>query len=82
MLLLGLGALGFALGYRLGVAKRGFIAVGLVSIGASLLQMGHLFATTDRTQMTMLPLVVGTVVVAGMLIGGLLRSGPRSMTAA
>ena len=82
MLLLVFAASGFALGYWLGIAKRGFVTLGTVSIGTSLLQVVHLLTTTDRTRMTMLPLVVGTVVVANILAGALVRTASHRSSAA
>jgi hypothetical protein len=66
-------ALGAFVGYRLGPSRRGFVTVALVSIGSAAVQIGHLFATTERSSMTMLPLVVGTILVASMLAGALAR---------
>ena len=76
MLLLLFAALGLVLGYRLGMAQRGFVTLVAVSIGASALQVAHLVTTSDRSQMTLGPLVVGAVVVASMLLGGLARRLP------
>ncbi|HKE83770.1 MAG TPA: hypothetical protein VKB50_08455 [Vicinamibacterales bacterium] len=73
MTLLLFGVLGFALGYRLGMSRRGFVTLAIVSIGASIAQVGHLLTTTERSAMTMLPLVVGTVIVSTMLLGALVR---------
>jgi hypothetical protein len=82
MLLLVFAALGFAAGYWLGIARRGFVSLGAVSIATSVLQVVHLLITKDRTMMTLLPLVVGTVVVTGMLLGALLRTTIRPSDAA
>jgi hypothetical protein len=81
MLLLLFAALGFGLGYWLGIGRRGFVGLAAVSIGTSVFQVGHLLTTTIRTSMTLMPLVVGTIVVVGMLAGALLRSS-RASTAA
>lgn len=77
MLLLIIAAIAFVLGRQLGTTRRGFVAMGVVSIGAAVLQVAHLATTSDRTWMTMLPLVIGTVVVAGMLLGALVRKSSR-----
>ena len=77
MVLLLFAALGFVLGYRLGMGRRGFVTLAAVSIGASVAQVVHLASTSDRSWMTMLPLVVGTVIVAGMLLGALARKTSR-----
>ena len=75
MTLLLLAALGFVLGYRLGMAMRGFVTLAAVSISASALQVAHLAMTSDRSRMTMGPLIAGTVVVASMLVGAFERRG-------
>jgi hypothetical protein len=82
MLFLMFAALGFGFGYWLGMGKRGFITLGAVSVGTSVLQVVHLVTTTDRTMMTMLPLVVGTIVVTGMLLGALVRTASHSSNVA
>ena len=76
MALLMFAVLGAFAGYRLGPGRQGFVTMALVSIGAAALQIGHLFATSDRSSMTMLPLVVGTILVASMLAGALARRRP------
>ena len=82
MLLLVFAGLGFVFGYWLGIARRGFVGLGAVSILTSVVQVVHLVTTTDRTRLTMLPLVVGTIVVAAMLAGGLVRAASRPSSAA
>lgn len=64
---------GAILGYRLGMTRRGYVTMAGVSISSATLQIGHLLTTSDRSWMTMLPLVIGTVVVAFMLLGALVR---------
>jgi hypothetical protein len=82
MVLLMFAVAGGLLGYWLGTTRRGYVTVAAVSIGSAALQIGHLLRTSDRSSMTMLPLVVGTVVVASMLIGGLAkRRAPQSTSA-
>jgi hypothetical protein len=77
MVLLRFGVLGALLGYRLGTGRQGFVTMALVSISSAALQIGHLFATSDRSSMTMLPLVIGTILVASMLAGALARPTSR-----
>jgi hypothetical protein len=83
MVLLICAVVGAIVGYRLGTSRLGFVTVALVSIGSAAVQIGHLFATAERSSMTMLPLVVGTILVASMLGGALARrtSGDSSKTA-
>jgi hypothetical protein len=64
---------GIFLGYRLGTAFRGYVTLAAVSTAASLAQIGHLIVTAERSAMTLLPLVAGTVVVLSMLLGALMR---------
>jgi hypothetical protein len=82
MVLLLIAALGGFVGYRLGTSRRGFVTLAAVSIGASVVQVGHLMTSSDRSAMTMLPLVVGTVIVASMLLGALARRTARPSSAA
>ena len=82
MLLLVASALGIAFGYWLGITKRGFVVLGSLSLCTSILQFGLLFITTDRTQMTLLPLVIGTIMVAGVVIGAFMRTALHASTAA
>ena len=82
MVLLLIAALGGFVGYRLGTSRRGFVTLAAVSISASVVQVGHLMTSSDRSAMTLLPLVVGTVVVASMLLGALARRTVRPSNAA
>lgn len=82
MVLLMFALSGALLGYWLGTTRRGFVTMAAVSIGSAALQIGHLLTASDRSWMTMLPLVIGTVVVAFMLIGALAsRRAPQSPSA-
>jgi hypothetical protein len=74
--------LGVVLGYWLGMGPWGFVAIAAVSIGAAAAQIGSLSLTNDRSWMTMLPLLVGATVVAGMLLGALLRRAFSARAAA
>jgi hypothetical protein len=82
VLLLIFAVIGFFLGRQLGMTPPGFVTMGLVSIGATGLQIAHLATAADRSMMTMLPIVVGAVVVATMLVGALVRrpSHPSSVS--
>jgi hypothetical protein len=73
MALLIFAAIGFVAGRWLGTTRRGFVTMAVVSIGATALQVAHLATTRDRLWMTLLPLGIGAIVVAGMLLGALLR---------
>ena len=81
MLLLIFAAIGFFLGRQLGPTPRGFVTMGMVSIGATGLQIAHLAIAVDRSMMTMLPLVIGAVVVATMLLGAFVGRPSQSSSA-
>ena len=74
MLLLIFAGLGFFLSRWLGMDRRTMGAVSIVAVGV---QIVHLVTTVDRSDMTLLPIVIGAVIVAGMLLGALTRR-PRS----
>lgn len=78
MLLLIFACIGFFLGRWLGMAPRGFVTMGAASIGATGLQIAHVATTVNRSDMTLLPIVIGAVIVAGMLLGALTRRPSRS----
>ena len=82
MLLLVFAWLGFVFGKWLGITTKGFVTLGVVSVITAVVQVLHLMITSDRSQMTMLPLVAGTLVVAGMFVGALVRrdDGPSRVT--
>jgi hypothetical protein len=69
MLLIIFAVFGLLLGYRLGTTRREYVTIAMVSIGSAALQMGHLLTSSDRSSLTMLPLVIGTIVVTFMLCG-------------
>jgi hypothetical protein len=73
MVLILFAVLGLVLGYRLGMTRRGFVVMATAAVGGTVLQIGHLLTSSDRSSMTMLPLVVGAIVVASMVIGSLAR---------
>ncbi len=77
MLLLMFAVSGALLGYWLGTTPRGYVTMAAVSIGSGALQIGHLLTASDRSWMTMLPLVIGTVTVAFMLAGAWVRGRAR-----
>jgi len=78
MLLLVFAAIGFWLGHYLGATRRAFVTAGLLSIGATILQIAHVAAAADRSTTTLLPIVIGAVLMAGMLLGGVLRRPSES----
>ncbi len=78
MVLLAFTVLGFVVGWRLGTGRLGFMAIAEISIVSAVLQISHLLITAERSRMTILPLVAGTLVVAGLLLGALARRAPRT----
>jgi len=48
-----------------------------VSVGSVVLEIGLLLTSTNREWMTLLPVVIGAVVVAFMLLGALARHKSR-----
>ena len=71
---------GFLVGYWLEMSRAGYITTVLTTVGFSVAQIVHLFLTKNREAMTMLPLVVGLVVVLFMLFGALTRLAVRRRT--
>ncbi len=71
---------GFFVGYRLEMTRAGYVTMALTTVGFSAGQIIHLFITKSREAMTMLPLVVGLVLVLFMLLGALLRLAVRGRT--
>ena len=83
MVLVLFAALGFGMGYRLGITRRGFVTIAAAAVGSTVLQIGHLLTTSERSWMTMLPIVIGAIVVASMLFGALVqRAAPDAGKAA
>ena len=73
MLLLLFAVLGLFLGNRFGMTRRGFLILTAVFIGATVLQVAHLVTAIARSSMTLLPLIVGVVFAANMLLGAVTR---------
>ena len=71
---------GFFVGYRLEMTRAGYVTMALTTVGFSGGQVILLFITRSREAMTMLPLVVGLVLVLFMLAGALVRLAIRGRT--
>ena len=80
MVLVIFAAIGFVVGYRLEMTRAGYLTMALTAVGFSAGQIVHLFLTKSREAMTMLPLVVGLLLVLFMLLGALARVAVRSRT--
>ena len=72
--------IGFFVGYRLEMTRGGYVTMALTAVGSSAGQIIHLVITKSREAMTMLPLVVGLVLVLCMLLGALVRLAVRGRT--
>jgi hypothetical protein len=77
MALILIAVFGFLLGKRLGVSRSGYITLALISFGAAVLQIVHLALTSNRSSMTLLPIIVGALFVAGMLAGALRNTNSK-----
>ena len=80
MVLVIFAVIGFVVGYRLEMTRAGYLTMALTTVGFSAGQIVHLFLTKSREAMTMLPLVVGLLLVLFMLLGALVRVAVRSRT--
>ena len=80
MVLVMFAVLGFLVGYRLEMTRAGYVTMALTSVGCSAGQILHLFITRNREAMTLLPLVIGLIIVMFMLMGALVRRAVRSRT--
>ena len=80
MVLVMFAVLGFLVGYRLEMTRAGYVTMALTSVGCSAGQILHLFVTRNREAMTLLPLVIGLIIVMFMLIGALVRRAIQSRT--
>ena len=72
--------IGFLVGYKLEVTRAGYLTMALTTLGFSAGQIALLFLTKSREAMTILPLVVGLVLVLFMLLGALFRMVVRRRT--
>jgi uncharacterized membrane protein len=78
MVLLLFALLGLFVGYRLEMTRAGYVTLALTTVGFSVGQIILLLITRNRETMTVLPLVVGLVLVLFMLLGALLHCAVRS----
>ncbi len=77
MVLVLFAVIGFFVGFRLEMTRAGYVTMALTTVGFSTGQIVHLFITKTREAMTMLPLLVGLVLVLFMLLGALVRLALR-----
>lgn len=69
--------IGFFVGYRLEMSRAGYITIAVTTMGFSVGQIVHVLITKSPEAITMLPLVVGLILVLFMLIGALVRLAVR-----
>jgi hypothetical protein len=82
MVLVFFAALGFFVGYRLEMTRAGYVTMALTAEGFSAAQITLLLLIRNREAMTLLPLVVGLVLVLFMLLGAFLRLALRGRSKA
>jgi uncharacterized membrane protein YeiH len=73
MVLVLLAVSGFLVGYRLGMTPAGYVTMALTTLGFSAGQIVDVSIAQSPESVTLLPLVVGLVLVVSMLIGAFLR---------
>ena len=64
---------GLAVGYLLGLTRRGFVLMAVVFIAAVVVELGQLLLNTHIESLTLLPLVLGMIIVACMLLGAWIK---------
>ena len=69
--------IGFFVGYHLEMSRAGYITMAVTTIGFSEGQIVHVLITKNPEAITMLPLLVGLLLVLFMLIGALVRFAVR-----
>jgi hypothetical protein len=69
MVLLIFAAVGCALGFRLHMTRSGYATLAAVALLFPLLQILDVVIVQDRSQQTMLPLVIGMTMVLSMIAG-------------
>ena len=65
--------IGFLIGYRQGMTRTGYLMMALTGVVSSSAQIAHMLLAQSRESITMLPLVVGLILLLCMLFGALAR---------
>jgi hypothetical protein len=73
MLLLIFAVVGCLIGFWLEMTRAGYIAMGLTAVAFFAAEIIHVLTTTNRASLTLMPLVIGLILVAFMLAGALVR---------
>jgi hypothetical protein len=69
MVLIMFAALGFALGYRLHTTPSGYAALGAMAVLFPAIQIALVVLVRDRASLTVLPLVIGVIMVLSTIAG-------------
>ena len=78
MLLFIVALIGGMLGYRFNTTRRGYFALALMALVFPILQIADVVMVHDRSAQTMMPLVLGLIMVVSTLIGALVHTmSPR-----
>jgi hypothetical protein len=64
---------GFGIGYWLEMTRAGFLVMALTAIGFFAGQILHVLMASNRAELTVLPIVIGLILLTFMLIGALAR---------
>jgi hypothetical protein len=67
-------ALGCALGYRFHTTRAGYAALALMALLFPLLQIADVILVPDRNAQTMLPLLLGVIMVLFTIVGAGMRT--------
>ena len=73
MFLIIFAVVGFLVGFRLGMTRAGYVTMALTSAAFFASEIVHVFTTANRAALTMLPMVIGLILVGLMLIGASVR---------
>jgi hypothetical protein len=73
MFLIIFAAVGFFVGFRLETTRGGYVAMALTSVAFFAGEIIHVLTTANRAALTMLPMVIGLILVVCMLVGASVR---------
>ena len=77
-----LAIIGFMVGYHLEMTRTGYVTMALTAVGSSISQITHLLVTKSPESITLLPFVIGSILVLFMLIGAIVKIGGHKGTLA
>ena len=73
MFLIIFAVIGFFVGFRLEMTRGGYVTMALTSVGFFAGEIVHVLTTANRAALTMLPMVIGLILVVFMLVGASVR---------